>query len=170
MAARVPLARRSIMPTDFIWFLPDWAPNLHPILVHFPISLLVSAVSFDLLAFALSRQSSCMNIATGFYVLGTISLIAAYLSGREAAITVFTPGMAHGLVDKHWTFALWSLVYFSSLMVARIVLHRRLYNERQALWSFFLITGAGGLVLLLATTGYGSRLVYEYGVGVLGVR
>ena len=29
-------------------FVPEWAPNIHPIIIHFPIVLLIIAVLFDL--------------------------------------------------------------------------------------------------------------------------
>lgn len=158
------------MPIHSTWLLPAWAPNLHPILVHFPIGLLVAAVVFDLLAFALRRQSSWRNGAAGLYVFGTTLMFATYLSGREAAATVFTPGMAHGLVDQHWSWAMWTLIYFAVLTIGRLVVHRRLSGEHPTLWSLCLIGGAGGLLLLTETANRGARLVYEYGVGVLGVR
>ena len=34
---------------NFLQILPEWAPNIHPMLVHFPIGLLVIAVLMDLL-------------------------------------------------------------------------------------------------------------------------
>ncbi len=155
------------MSTAFAWLLPDGVPNLHPILVHFPIGLLVTAVLCDGLALALRRQPTWRNGATGLYVIGTALMVATYLSGREAAALVFTPGMAHGLVDEHWTWAMWTLMYFGGLTIVRVVAHLRLDRERSAPWSLLLLAGVGGVVLLGATAERGARLVYEFGVGVM---
>ena len=151
---------------DTGWLVPDGIPNLHPMLVHFPIALLVTAALCDGLAFVLRRQPTWRNGAVGLYVLGTGLMAATYLSGREAAALVFTPGMAHGLVDEHWTWAMWTLLYFGSLTVGRVVAHRRLDGQHSALWGLFLLAGVGGVVLLAATAERGARLVYAYGVGV----
>jgi len=29
--------------------IPDWAPNIHPMIVHFPIAILLAAIGADLL-------------------------------------------------------------------------------------------------------------------------
>ncbi len=152
------------------WLLPDWAPNLHPVLVHFPVALLVTAVACDFLAFALKRHPFLRNGAAALYLLGTVLIVPTYLSGREAGATVFTPGMAHGLVDEHWTWAMWTLLYFIGLTGGRLVAHWRLAGWHPALWAFFLVGGAGGVLLLTTTAERGARLVFDYGVGVLGVR
>ena len=38
-------------------FIPDWAPNVHPMLVHFPIALLCVAVLLDAVALAMRKQA-----------------------------------------------------------------------------------------------------------------
>lgn len=153
--------------TALPWLLPDGVPNAHPMLVHFPIGLLITAFLCDCVALALKRRSSWRNGATALYAFGTALMVATYLTGREAAALVFTPGMAHALVDEHWTWAMWTLIYFSSLTVGRIAAHQRLLGDRSALRSLFVLAGLGGVALLTATSERGARLVYEYGVGVI---
>ena len=36
--------------------VPAWAPNIHPLLVHFPIALLYAAAAVDLVGWALLVQ------------------------------------------------------------------------------------------------------------------
>ncbi len=151
------------------WLLPDWAPNAHPLFVHFPIALLTVAIIFDLLAFALKEQTAWRRGASALYVMGTTLMVVSYLSGREAAATVFTPGLAHGLVDAHWTWAMWTLGYFVLLTAGRLVAHY-LNARLVTLWALFFVWGVGGSMLLIGTADRGGQLVYEYGVGVIGTR
>ena len=167
VAARFGLASGPLMPFGYSW-LPDWAPNLHPILVHFPIGLLVAAVAVDLIAVC-SRGASFTRRATGFYGLGAMLLLVTYFSGRDAAATVFTPGMAHAVVQEHWDWAMWTTIYFLALTGARLLASRRLSRGHRGLKAAFLIGGSCGAVLLTMTAERGARLVYEYGVGVVGV-
>lgn len=155
------------MPFGRLW-LPDWAPNLHPLLVHFPIALLVTAVAVDLLAVCI-RDASFTRRATGFYALGATLLCVTYLSGRDAAATVFTPGMAHAIVQEHWAWAMWTTFYFIALTGARLLGRRRLSQGERGLRGVFLIAGACGVLLLTTTAERGARLVYQYGVGVQGI-
>ena len=54
------------------------------------------------------------------YAAGWLTLAAAYLTGRAAAPEVYTPGIAVPVVDRHWTWAFWCLVYFGVLTAARL--------------------------------------------------
>ncbi len=154
-------------PPDPTWFLPDWAPNLHPIVVHFPIGLLVTAFVVDVFAFVFRRQQFLNQGAAGLYTLGTLLACVAFLTGRNAAATVFTPGMAHALVDEHWTWGLWTTLYFCALTSLRLVAQRRLATEPRTLWGLMVLGGALGVLLLAGTAERGAGLVYQYGVGVI---
>jgi len=167
VAPRLGLASGPLMPFGRLW-LPDWAPNLHPVFVHFPIALLVTAVAVDILS-VLSRDRSFTRRATGFYMLGTLFLMMTYLSGRDAAATVFTPGMAHAVVQDHWALAMWTTLYFVALTAARLLGRGRLLQGDRGVRGIFLIAGTCGVVLLTMTAERGARLVYQYGVGVAGV-
>ena len=85
---------------------------------------------------------------------------------RAAAPEVYTPGLAVPVVDRHWTWALWCVVYFGGLTAARVGLLERGEPRRRLVHLAFGAAGLAGLVLLAATAELGGRLVYEYGVGV----
>lgn len=148
--------------------LPEWAPNLHPLVIHFPIGLLVTAAAVDMLAFVFRRHASLRQAAAGLYVLGTILALAAYLTGRQAASTVFTPGMAQALVSEHWTWGMWTTIYFGGLTTLRLIAHQRLTTEPRTFWGLIVLAGVLGILLLFGTAERGARLVYQYGVGVIG--
>ena len=163
--------------------LTDWAPNAHALVVHLPVGLLVTAAAADLVALLRSRPEPVATVSTALYAAGWIALAAAYLTGRGAAPEVYTPGLAVPVVDRHWSLALWCVVYFGGLTAARVwrlgigsaTLHRNRIGEaaarenaapRRAARLAFAAVGLVGLVLLAATAELGGRLVYEYGVGV----
>ena len=81
--------------------IPNWAPNIHPMLVHFPIVLLVAAVGTDLLALMLEKQTWLRPMATSLYVTGAVAAGVAYATGLQAAAEVFVPGMAHPIIADH---------------------------------------------------------------------
>ncbi len=141
--------------------LPEWAPNAHPFLVHFPIALLVAAVAIDWAGIVSGRAGAHTLFTTGLYLLGTGTLALAYVTGRGAANTVLLPGMAHGVVNAHWTWALGCLCLFLPLTLLRLGLRTRRYRVRFLL----AVGGLVGLVLLTRTADLGGRLVYEHGVG-----
>jgi uncharacterized membrane protein len=37
--------------------VPEWAPNVHPLVVHFPIALVIAAALADALALAVRRRA-----------------------------------------------------------------------------------------------------------------
>ena len=149
------------MPT-----LVDWAPNPHALIVHLPIGLLVTAVVADLVAMLRRDPSTVVAVSTGLYLAGTVTLVAAYLTGRSGAPEVYTPGMAHAVVTRHWGWALWCVWYFGLLTAGRVGLRLAASAPRRIITLTLAAAGLAGLVLLTNTAELGGRLVYEYGVGV----
>lgn len=146
--------------------LPDWAPNVHPLLVHFPIALLIAAVVLDVAGLALRRHTLLRHAATLLYVLGTGALVAAYVTGRAASQTIWLPGMAHAVVAEHWDWAFRTLWFFGSVTVVRVVLLRPSRRDpRPAIVAALALAGLVGIGLLVKTGDRGGRLVYQHGVG-----
>ena len=146
--------------------VPSWAPNIHPLVVHFPIALLSAAVAVDFVAWVLRRNVSLRNGATLLYVLGTGGAIAAYLTGRAAAQTIWLPGMAQAVIGEHWNWALRTVWFFAFVTVARLVFLRPLGRVRgHAFVAAFVLAGLVGITLLIETGDRGGSLVYEQGVG-----
>jgi len=147
--------------------LPDWAPNLHPLIVHFPIAWLIAALVVDLVSLVLPRATWAETTAACLYPAGAVSAIAAYLSGRQAAAAVLVPGMAQSIVLDHWNWALATTIYFTVVATARFAV--RVSGIRPPFWTRAGVVAAGfaGMLLLFHTGEQGARLVYEHGVGVV---
>ena len=145
--------------------LPEWAPNLHPFLVHFPIALLVTAVAVEWAGIVSPRSAARTSLTTVLYLAGTIALFGAYLTGRDAAETVLLPGMAHAVVTDHWSWAVRCLWVFVGLTALR--LGRRGHATRDPIRLLLATGGLVGLALLVRTADLGGQLVYEHGVGTV---
>jgi len=153
---------------DATTLLPAWAPNLHPLIVHFPLAWLTAAVLVDVWAAMFTRPRGAAAAGTFFYAAGALSAGAAFVTGRQAAGTVFLPGAAHAIVTSHWNWAFATLVYFSLVTIVRIV--AALFVRPSSGWvrMTFAAIGLAGLLLLVRTGERGARLVFEQGVGVTG--
>lgn len=148
-------------------FHPDWAPNLHPLVVHFPIALLLTALVVDVLALLFPRATWAETTAAFLYPAGSISALAAYLTGRQAAAIVRVPGMVHPILLDHWNLALATTVWCLTIAFVRLALAVA-WKEPRPRWIRTLLTVAAllGITLLVYTADLGGRLVFEHGVGV----
>ena len=147
--------------------VPGWAPNIHPLLVHFPIALLYAAIAVDLVGLVCRCNQPLRQAATLLYVLGTAGALAAYLTGRAASQVVWLPGMSEPVLKEHWDWA-WRTVWFFPIATAvRLALLRPGRREPTApLVAALALVGLVGIGLLLATGDRGGRLVYQHSVGI----
>src|SRR3954454_19409189 len=132
---------------------------LHPMIVHFPIALLIASVVLDALGIGFRRASLTQ---AGFYTLigGSLGAAASVLTGPEheakdaAALTI---------LHRHELFA--ALMVFCCLILVGMRLGNveGLYGAGAA---GYLALG-GALIVCIVLTGYfGGQLVYDHGVGV----
>ena len=148
--------------------IPDWAPNIHPLIVHFPIALLVAALVTDLLSVVLSRRPALRDAATWLYCAGAGTAIAAYLTGQNAADSILLPAEVAPLVDVHDNWAFRTTVFFTLLAAARVALPRFVTLKAPAWWGA-LALALVGTGMLYETAEHGGQLVFEHGVGVQAI-
>ena len=101
--------------------VPGWAPNVHPLIIHFPIALIIAAAMVDLVdavferpAVARGRRHEPLPGGRG------ARPSSAYLTGQQAAATVFVPGMAHPIVEDHRAWALLTVWYVGIVAAVRL--------------------------------------------------
>lgn len=149
-------------------FIPEWAPNIHPLIIHFPIVLLLTAAVVDLIALARMPHKGLHLTSVCFYAVGALSAIVTYFTGRIAADSVMLSSTENTLVTDHSDLALITTIFFSVYALVRLVVwhHLRAREVSQGLFTALVLVGLAGYGLVQQTAERGARLVYEQGVGV----
>ena len=144
-------------------FLTNIWQDAHPILVHFPIALLV--VSFGLGLGALYKpdwlQASWLTFA-----LGSLATLPAAVTGIISHVP-YEETALYETIETHQFLGLITTLIFTGLFIWRGMMIRR-GKDIGATWPFLAATFIG-LIFLTLTGGNGGDLVYEYGVNVRGV-
>lgn len=148
---------------------PEWAPSLHPVVVHFPIALLTAAIVIDLLSVLRPRSRSLRDGATWMYLAGTACALAAYATGSFGAealrleLSSEQPVARAITVHETWAFrTTWFFVFFASLRLAVSYV----FPPRRVILTGVFLLAVVGLVMLAETVEHGTELVYGQGVGV----
>src|SRR5262245_61100876 len=124
--------------------LPPWAPNLHPLVIHFPIVLFMTAAAIDLVDVVFDRPSWLGDVATSLYVLGAATAVFAYLTGERAGSTVLIPAMAHPFVADHRSWALVTTWYCAIAVAVRFAARRAVLNRARSLRALLAALGLIG--------------------------
>jgi uncharacterized membrane protein len=138
--------------------------HLHPMIVHFPIALLIVGFLSDLIGAFFKKE---FFSKAGFYllILGTAGVIAAYLSGNIAGDGVSEAGTLKQALENHEEAAelsLWLMVIASVVRIGIVVFKKYTGMFK---WAAIVLFFAG--ILSIARTGYyGGELVFKHAAGV----
>lgn len=145
--------------------IPVWAPNIHPLLVHFPIGIITLAALMNLFSLFLHKEWWDEKKNTIVYVIGLLSAIGVYYSGKSAADSVFLPTEAQTVLNNHADWALWLVWFFVAYAIIRIGLHYfKLFEKTVTKYLAFLAV-LPGLFLLYETGEHGAEMVFGYSAG-----
>jgi len=99
------------------------------------------------------------------YTLGSVGLIAAFLSGRQAVETVSVTGDAVPVVSSHEDWALYTLIFFGIFTAIRLWTW---WKELEKGWVLPALIAPAliGTGMLWYTGELGAKLVYKHGVAV----
>ena len=150
--------------------LPGWNA-LHPLLVHFPIALLIVAPLLALVGLAFERQRAFLHAALILMILGTVGAWLAVGTGEAAGeLAERLPGM-EPLVERHEEMAKVAGMLFIALTVAYAAL---IFAPRALKWQpgrigtaahvVFLALYMSATVYLAEAAHQGAMLVHRYGV------
>lgn len=135
------------------------ASHLHPMLVHFPIALIVFGFLADVSSF-LFKKEVCLS-KFGFYLLvfGTLASLSALLTGL--LFTSEMSGAAGGVKETHELFAWITVGTLIALSAFRIFLKVKNKEETELKWIAFALYGLAAISVSI-TGFYGGTLVYNY--------
>jgi len=135
---------------------------IHPMVVHFPIALLITSVVFDFLA-TRWRHKSFQD--AGFYTLiaGLLGAAVAVLTGAMAEEVVEDKGIPESVLEIHEALGYAAFLFFIGLLALRLLMRWKLIREIPAL---YLAMGVAGIMILSAAGYFGGSLVYDFGAGV----
>ena len=144
-------------------FLANLQRDLHPIVVHFPIALLV--LSFILSLFW--RRSERLNsVSWLLLVVGGLATLPATVTGLISHIP-YEETELHGVIEQHQILGLVGTLLTLGLLIWRYLSRRR--GTDIGTKPYYLVIAGIGIVWLFVLGGTGGNLVYEYDVNVDGV-
>ena len=138
--------------------------NVHPLIVHFPIALLITGVLSDVFGF-LRMRPFFQDVGLFLIGLGVLGAIAAGVSGDQAAEALSHISELTPFVEQHEDFATGTIWMFILLLLWRLYLKIRGRFTPLIRTAYVILSlTAGGL---LSVTSYlGGVLVFEHGAGV----
>jgi uncharacterized membrane protein len=146
---------------------------IHPMLVHFPIVLLIAAVAVDIILLLTKKDLAgrqCLPlIALSALLLGTLSAGIAAIFGDIALDKAILLGFPSGPLETHETLALITIAIFGLYCLLRLLALWRRYPLRGVIGWISAFYGMVGVALLITTAYYGGELVYHFGVNVAAV-
>lgn len=153
--------------------IPSW-DGLHPLIIHFPIALLLIAPIFVVIGAALSPAKGRPYLIAAMLLLlaGTASIYVAVQTGEAAGKLAERSAGIDLVLENHEALAERTQAVFSVLSVIFVALMAVPWLLKRAdtrltttiLPLAFLVLYSAGVLLLVNTAHNGGRLVHEFGV------
>jgi uncharacterized membrane protein len=152
--------------------IPSW-DGLHPLIIHFPIALLLVAPIFIVLGALLRRTGRSFSLAALFLmVLGTVAVFIAVETGEAAGELADRTPQVMQVLQHHQeladltrsVFVALTVIYAVVLFLPPLLSNRLSHGPILALQGAFLLLYLAGAVVLINTAHNGGRLVHELGV------
>lgn len=137
---------------------------IHPMIVHFPIALVIVAFVAELFGVIL-RRDFFMKVALLLLIFGAIGIVAAYFSGTVAEEGINEVGAIGEAFEEHedaGMAALWAVLVVTA--IRSLMAYKRWMGGWRRWLAVFLLAM---ISLAVARTGYlGGELVFRHGGGV----
>ncbi len=133
--------------------------HLHPMLVHFPIALIVVGFIVDSLQYFIKKEPCFSKMGFYFLLIGTLAAVLTLLSG--IFFTSDMSGEAEKVMESHELFA-WTTVILLIILSA-LRTYATFKNVENKLLKQLIFIMYGLAAICVSITGYfGGSLVYNY--------
>ncbi len=113
--------------------------HIHPVLVHFPLALLPTAIAVQLLALVKGQrlcERKCLpTTGLALFVLAAVTAVIAAVFGDIALDAAVASGVSMASLEAHEELGQLSAITLSSLAVIEIWFYRRQNSNLQTSWS-----------------------------------
>jgi uncharacterized membrane protein len=140
-------------------------PRWHPMAVHFPVALVVTAGLLLITARLMRpshRRAALATVGTWNLCIGAFAALIALGTGMAAVLDLHVDAAAHRAISLHLRWAM-----FTTLCVVLVAVWRGAGSEHASQPSWLQIAVLSAVTAALVVTAYlGGQNVYEYGIGV----
>lgn len=150
--------------------LPGWE-GMHPMVVHFPIGLLVILPLLLLLSLVIKEQNKCFtNASLIILIIGTVGTMLSVATGLATMEVAKITEEAKEIINKHESLAAISRNLYMSFSVFYAIFvyytNKNIMKPslKATLQIIFIVYSILGIWFLVNTGHYGARLVHEFGI------
>ena len=136
--------------------------NIHPLVVHFPIALLISFFLVDFIG-SVFKKPTAREAASYLLYLGTLSALFAVIAGFIAAQSVQHGGGVPEIMENHKLLGLSVLSLSTFLSAWRLISYKSLKGSANV---FYLLLSLVLCFLISFGADLGALMVYKHGVSV----
>jgi uncharacterized membrane protein len=131
--------------------------EIHPMLVHFPLALMPTAIAADAVG-AITDNRALMETGRILMPLAVVSMAVTGVAGFAAQEEVRAEGEAHDMLVTHRNLNVGLLLMSAGLAVLR--------SRQDRPGPGYLLAGLAGAALMTYSGYLGGKMVYRHGVGV----
>jgi uncharacterized membrane protein len=144
--------------------------HIHPMIVHFPIVLVIMAALFDLWALTLARPVGdtpiARNLATAMTAGAGITAVAAYFFGDMALDVAMSRGFTDAQLESHEGWGTTTAIALAAIALVRLVMWRRRLDRKRGGAMLATAMSLAAVFLVAVTAYFGGHLVYDLGVNI----
>ncbi|WP_321425898.1 DUF2231 domain-containing protein [uncultured Bacteroides sp.] len=133
--------------------------HLHPMLVHFPIALVMFGFIIELASLIIKKELCLPKLSLYLLVTGTLATVVTWLSGE--LFTSEMSGAAGSVKESHELFAFITMCLLIVTSVIRLMLASGKKENSTLKWISFILYGIAAITVSI-TGFFGGTLVYNY--------